>query len=119
MQIFLVGLAGALGAVARYGLGATFARGGAPWITVVINVIGSLLLGALVGLTVQRNVSPVIVTTLGVGLLGGFTTFSTFSVDALRLVQHHRSGTALLYVAASVLAGISAAAVGYIVGERL
>ena len=118
ISYLLVAVAGGLGAAARYGLGVTFAPAGNPWITLAINVAGSLLLGVLVGLAVQRTVSPVTVTTLGVGFLGGFTTFSSFSADALRLLQDNRRGAALLYVAASVTAGIAAAGLGYLVGER-
>jgi CrcB protein len=105
-------LAGGLGSLARYGISNAFHGDMLPWATLAINVLGSFLLGVLVvlpadWLSVQsRDV-------LGVGLLGGFTTFSTFSVQAFLDFEAGEPGRALVYVAASILLGIAAAVAGY------
>ena len=85
--------------------------------TVAINVAGSFLLGLLT--TVGAGLAPEVRTALGVGLLGGFTTFSTFSVDVLKQIEAGEGGKALLYVLASVILGIGAAAVGYYAGRAV
>jgi len=97
-----------VGVLARYGVGLL-----APsmWATVAINVLGSLLLGVLVA--VGRELSPELRDVLGVGLLGGFTTFSTFSVQAVLENDGGEPATAALYVLASVVLGLAAAALGY------
>lgn len=110
MTALLVAGAGALGVLARYGLSYPVHGDALPWVTVAINVAGSFLLGFLV---VAPWFSPDTRTVLGVGFLGGFTTFSTFSVQAVLDVDAGEPGRALLYVGASVLAGIAAAAAGY------
>lgn len=106
---------GAAGALARYGLGVAFPPGqtGFPWATFGINAAGSLLIGVLMVLVVEvweahRLIRPF----LGVGVLGGFTTFSTYVVDVQRLVNAGAAGTALAYLAATLVAAILAAYVG-------
>jgi len=84
---------------------------------VAINVVGSFLLGLLTA--VGTGLAPEVRTALGVGLLGGFTTFSTFSVDVLRQIEAGESGKALLYIVAAVILGIGAAAVGYYAGRAV
>ncbi|MFN6951953.1 MAG: fluoride efflux transporter CrcB, partial [Albidovulum sp.] len=108
-----VALGGALGASARYLTNVTVMRiigPGFPWATVFVNVIGSFLMGALVVLLAHKDatrLAPFLMT----GVLGGFTTFSAFSLDALTLWERGQSGLATGYVAGSVilaLAGIVA-----------
>ena len=97
---------GVVGVTARYALGTTVSHETLPWVTVAINVGGSFLLGLL---TTLGNGRPSEVrVALAVGVLGGFTTFSTFSVDALKQIEAGEGGKALLYVLASVLLGIGA-----------
>jgi len=104
----LVAGAGAVGVLARYGLGQLTPS---IWATVAVNVVGSLLLGVLVG--AGRDLSPELRDVLGVGLLGGFTTFSTFSIQAVLESDGGAPATAALYVVASVVLGLAAAALGY------
>jgi len=78
---------------------------------------GSFLLGALVSL--GDHLRPELRTALAVGLLGGFTTFSTFSVDGFLDIEAGRPGEAALYVAASVAGGLAAAAAGYYAGRAI
>lgn len=117
VRILLVAAAGSIGVALRYALGLAFGRAGFPWVTLAVNVLGSLLLGVLLGLTVGREPRPPVVAILGTGLLGGFTTFSTFSVEAAQLLRDGRAGAALGYVLASVLAGIGAAAAGFVLAR--
>ena len=113
MTVLLVGVAGLLGVLARYGISSAF-HGDAPWATVGINVVGSFLLGLLV---VNHSLGEEARTALGVGFLGGFTTFSTFTVQAFLDVEAGEPGKALAYVAASLVLGFAAAAGGYYLGR--
>ena len=117
MTVLLVAAGGVVGVVARYALGTTVSHDTLPWVTVAINVVGSFLLGLLTA--VGTGLAPEVRTALGVGLLGGFTTFSTFSVDVLKQIEAGESGKALLYIVASVILGIGAAAVGYYAGRAV
>jgi CrcB protein len=113
----LVGVGGSAGVLARYGIGRLTAGTDALiWSTVAINVVGSFLLGLLVTAGWFSNDAR---EALGVGILGGFTTFSTFSVQAILEVEGGRAGIALVYVLASVLGGIAAAAAGYALGRAV
>ncbi len=112
MRALLVAAAGAAGALARWGLHA--AVGTAPWSTVGINVVGSLLLGVLAGVAAGR-VPEAVRLAVGTGFLGAFTTFSTFSVDVAGDLDGGRAGRAAAVVAASVILGVAAA----LLGERL
>lgn len=102
--------------LARYGLSSAFPGDALPWVTVAINVVGSFVLGALV---VVDWSSTEVRTALGVGFLGGFTTFSTFSVQAVVDVDAGEPGRALLYVGLSVVLGSAAAALGYSLAHSL
>ncbi len=111
--LILVAAGGAAGSVLRYLtiLGAARAFGpGFPWGTLAVNVAGSIVIGALaVILTGPRaGLSPLLVA----GFLGGFTTFSTFSIDALRLWQGGAGGLAAAYVAASIGLALGGVALG-------
>lgn len=114
MTVLLVGLAGMAGVLARYWISSPFHAGALPWATVGINVAGSFLLGVLVS---SHTFGEDTRTVLGVGFLGGFTTFSTFSVQAFLDIEAGEPMRALVYVAASVVLGLAAAAAGYFLGR--
>ena len=116
MTVVLVGLAGLVGVVARYGISSAFHGDALPWATVGINMLGSLLLGILVS---SHTFSDDVRTVLGVGFLGGFTTFSTFTVQAVLDAEAGEPGRALLYVGASLVLGFAAAAGGYYAGRAV
>jgi fluoride exporter len=117
MTALLVGGAGLAGVLARYGLGRlTLHTEALIWTTVGINVLGSFLLGLLAA---EHWFSRDLREALGVGFLGGFTTFSTFSVQVVLEVDSGNSAKAAAYLAASVVGGIAAAAAGYALGRRL
>ena len=117
MTTLLVALGGVLGVLARYGITrATLHTEALIWATVAINVAGSFLLGLLVASDwFSRDVREAI----GVGFLGGFTTFSTFSVQVVLEADAGEHGRAVAYVAASVLGGIAAAVAGYALARRM
>lgn len=113
-----VAVGGAIGSVLRYlvGLLVPHSPAGAamPWATVAVNVSGSLLLGALAGAAVAgTGPAPLPRAFLTIGVLGGFTTFSTFSVDAVSLLHAGSPARAALYIAVSVLGSIGAAYLGF------
>lgn len=116
MNVVLVTVAGGLGVLARYGISQPFHGNSLPWATVTINVVGSLLLGLLVA---SHSFDEDTRTILGVGFLGGFTTFSTFTVQAVLDLEAGEPGRAFAYVAASLVLGFAAAAVGYYAGRAL
>jgi fluoride exporter len=112
-----VAAGGVLGVLARYGIGRwTLHHESLLWSTVGINVAGSFLLGLLVA---ENWFSRDVREAVGVGFLGGFTTFSTFSVQVVLEADAGRPGRALVYVAASVVGGIAAAAAGYALGRTV
>lgn len=116
-----VALGGALGALARWGLGLAWPTppGAFPTTTLAINVVGCLLMGVLVVHVAEvRTAHPLVRPFLGVGVLGGFTTFSTFSVDAHQLLAGGHLGTALTYLAATVVGSVGAAALGLRLARR-
>jgi len=114
----LVFLGGGLGAGLRYGAALLVAGRGTglgpeaaafPWATLAVNLVGSFLIGVLAGLLAGRETARLVLVT---GLLGGFTTFSAFSLDTLTLLGSGRAGFALGYVAASVVGGLALAWLG-------
>lgn len=116
MIALLVALAGASGVLARYGVSSVVHGDALPWVTVAINVLGSFLLGLLVA---PHGLSPQVRTALGVGFLGGFTTFSTFSVQAFLDVEAGHPLRAAVLVLVTVACGLAAAAAGYYVGRAV
>lgn len=123
MERYLVVLAGAgLGGVARYALGTwIMARSGGrfPWGTFLINVSGSFLIGLLMALFTERwQPHPHWRLFLIVGVLGGYTTFSSFEYETLQAVRDSERWMGLLYVAGSVLAGYAAVWLGAALAAR-
>jgi CrcB protein len=113
-----VGAFGALGAYARFLLGhaITTRRPSAfPYGTFVVNLTGGFALGLLTGLAVSGDALLV----LGTGLLGAFTTFSTWMVEAQRLGENGNWATMWLYLLGSMLAGLAATGLGWLIGETL
>lgn len=120
MTYLWVALGGAAGAAARYGVaqwagarwGWTF-----PWGTFVVNGTGSLAIGLLMALLIGRGADPAYRLLLVTGFIGGYTTFSAFSLEALSLLETRRYGEAALYVGGSVLLGLIACFAGLAVGR--
>ncbi len=107
---------GAIGAAGRYlvGLGAVRLLGhGFPWGTLIVNIVGSLIMGALIeAIALRYSISNEMRTFLTTGILGGFTTFSAFSLDFAVLFERKAYGLAGLYLGASVFLSILALFMG-------
>jgi CrcB protein len=117
MTTLLVGIGGLAGVLARYGITrATLHTDALLWSTAAINIAGSFLLGLMVAAGwFSRDVSEAV----GIGFLGGFTTFSTFTVQIVMETDGGRPGTAAAYLALSVVGGLAAAVAGYGLGRAI
>ena len=121
-SLLAVFVGGAAGTVARYLLEVhhPLAAGGFPWVTLCVNLSGSLAIGLLVPLTEHVTPrAPWLRPLLVVGFLGGWTTYSTLAVDATLLAKHGDAGTALAYLAATVAGGLGLVVVGHALGRRV
>ncbi len=114
---------GAVGAGARFLLGQWFASRGwidFPWATMLANVTGALLMGLITGWLITRaSESPELRVFLATGVLGGYTTFSAFSLDAWLLAERGQMVMALIYVAGSVALSIAAFGSGFLTAKAL
>jgi len=120
MHWLLVFLGGGLGAIARHGVnrtGLATLGPGFPWWTLAVNVSGSLAIGLLAGLFGAMETGHNARLFLITGFLGGFTTFSAFSLDALTLWERGAQLQAGIYILGSVILSLSAAAVGLILSR--
>lgn len=112
IDLLLVMLGGALGAGARYGVGRLVPAGDWPWATLIVNIGGGLAMGVLAGLIGRGIAGEPARLLLGVGLLGGFTTFSAFSLELVTMVERGAWGLALGYALVSVIAAALAVIAG-------
>ncbi|MCA0368354.1 MAG: fluoride efflux transporter CrcB [Proteobacteria bacterium] len=123
-RFLLVAIGGAIGSVARYGLGVAAGRwapnAGWPVGTFAANVIGGLLMGLLVGWLAFRGGAQQEAVRLfaAVGVLGGFTTFSSYSLEAAQMIERRQLGLAACYVVGSVVLAIGALFVGLMIARR-
>jgi CrcB protein len=107
-----VAAGGALGSVARFLVQLAFLNrlgAGFPYGTLTVNLVGSFCIGAVAELALLRGLDPLIRTFVIVGILGGFTTFSSFSIETVQLIRTGDYFPALVYVAGSVVLGLAAA----------
>ena len=123
IKLLWIALGGALGALARHGTGAFCERlvgADLPWGTFAVNALGSLLLGMLVeGFARNEGVDPGLQVMLTTGFLGAFTTFSTYSVQSVRLVERGDYGWAAANIIGNVVVGLCLAALGIAMARRL
>ena len=118
----LIFLGGGAGAVCRHYVGLVGLKlmgPGFPWGTLAVNVIGSCLMGLFIAWLMARGGPTSLRLLVATGFLGGFTTFSAFSLDTLNLWERGHSGLAISYVAASVALSIAAVVVGMAIGRAL
>lgn len=120
--LFPVMAGGAIGAGARHLIGQVMLARlgpGFPWWTLSINIAGSLLMSLLIGWLARSGGSDATRLFLGVGLLGGFTTFSSFSIEVWILIERGQIAQAAAYVLASVIVGIVACGLGLLAMRQL
>lgn len=126
----LVAGGGAFGALARYHLGRWVtniidqrAADSFPWATLTVNIIGSLAMGALLGWLARPGVAAETAESMrlliGVGLLGGFTTFSAFSAELVTMLHRGQMLDSLAYGSASLVAGMAALVVGLVAAQSV
>jgi CrcB protein len=124
MNLALVGAGGALGAMARYLAGQTFVRAFGPTqpylATLIVNVTGGLLMGLLVGLLALKvDGGERWRLLVGVGVLGGYTTFSSFALEAAGMFERKAYGVMAAYVTGSVVLSVLALMLGLVVARRV
>mgnify|MGYP000190428498 FL=1 len=121
-QILLIGLGGAFGAIGRYGLSSLVYQVTGrefPWGTLVVNVVGSLLMGFLSIWLIERIASSELRALLMVGFLGALTTFSTFSLETLTLIEEGELVRAFANTLASVVVCVAAAWAGVLLARSI
>jgi CrcB protein len=122
LNVLLVALGGGLGAAGRFGISLAIPARADQWpvATFAINVTGSLLIGVLAGwLSARGEAGEPWRLFLGVGILGGFTTFSAYSLETMRMIERNDWVGASTYSIGSVLAGLAAVAIGMMLAKRV
>ncbi len=114
-NLFYVVLGGAIGSGLRYGFGMLFpVVTSIPWPTLIVNLVGTFLLGALTGANIDDGpIRRPLMLFLGPGLCGGFTTYSAFAVETTILLERHDHATMFAYVLLSVFGGMLTAFLGF------
>lgn len=116
MNFLMVALGGALGASGRYAMGLIPFRGSFPLQTFIVNILGAILIGFITGIAAgSRGLPDSAVLFLKTGVCGGFTTFSTFSYEAVSLINRNEYFLGGIYIVLSVVGCIA----GVIIGDRL
>jgi fluoride exporter len=123
MNVLLIALGGSIGAVARYGLAGLVQRFTTPYFpfgTFVVNIVGCLAFGILAGLAEQRfALGPAARAFLLIGVLGGFTTFSSFSFETFQLLRDAEIMRATLNAVGQLVAGVFAMWLGFVLARLL
>ncbi|WP_111765644.1 fluoride efflux transporter CrcB [Nakamurella deserti] len=117
----VVAVGGVIGALARHQVGRSWPAPPTnfPWSTLAVNVSGCLLIGVLLGVLADRpRAHPLLRPLLGTGVLGGYTTFSTYTVDLHRLLTTGHVGTAAMYLLGTLAAALTATVTGMCLGRR-
>ena len=120
-ELSLVACGGAIGASFRFIVGRyceiTWKGGTFPIATLFVNLVGCFLIGAMAGLTLRGDTSPLLRALLVTGILGGFTTFSAFGLETITLIRTGHIMTSLLYVLLSVIGGCAGVLLGITLTE--
>ncbi|MFD0000757.1 fluoride efflux transporter CrcB [Nocardia sp. NPDC127526] len=114
LMLAVIALGGGIGALLRYGTSLVVPEaGGIPWQTLAVNAIGCLAIGVLMAVITEfRSAHRLVRPFLGVGVLGGFTTFSTYAVEVRRLLESGRMATAFGYLGGTVMISLGAVVLG-------
>jgi len=122
MRIFLLLTGGAIGTLARYALAGYTHKiyiGAFPMGTLIVNLLGSFIIGFLWGISESRNISPNYRSFVFIGLLGGFTTFSTYALETMNLLRANEIRQALTNVLITNLCGVALVFIGFILAKGL
>jgi len=111
-------MAGAIGSVLRYTIGLNVDQSAFPWATLLINLSGAFVLAFFLTISLGR-LSTEVMTPIAVGLVGGYTTFSTFAFEGFTMGRSGRAGLAAVYIVVSVLGGLAMAWIGYVSARAL
>lgn len=120
--LFIIGVGSFLGGIMRYLLSLFVISklpGTFPFGTLLVNISGCLLIGILLGVNQRLNLSTEMKLFLATGVLGGFTTFSAFSVETITLMKNGNVGQAVIYIACSITLGLTATFLGYTFAKLL
>jgi len=118
VNVLVIFLGGGVGSVLRYLVALAIPAVAFPWVTLAVNVTGSFAIGLLGGWCERFGWSEAVRLALTVGLCGGFTTFSTFSKESLALAQSGRWCAFSAYAFGSVVIGLIAVALGYLIAKH-
>ena len=121
MTTLWVGLGGAVGSIARYHVG-RFAQARAssfPWGTLAVNVLGCFVISVLAQLALRGRIDETMRVGIGIGLVGGFTTYSTFNQETITFIEGGQWGRAGLYLAVTLVGGLVLGAAGWLVGRAV
>ncbi len=122
LKLLFIALGGAAGTLLRYGISGIsygFSDGVFPFGTLVVNLSGAFTIGFLWGLFEGSNISSTVRTPIFVGILGGYTTFSTYALESFNLIRNKEYKIALINILASNIFGISLVFTGFIISKLL
>ena len=122
IKLLIIGCGGFFGALMRYGAALwilPYSRGDFPLGTLMVNIAGSFVLGWISGFSQHQAIDPHLKDFLTIGLLGAFTTFSTFSFEALQLLEGQMYGKAFVYLSMSIAVGLFAVLTGMMSGRAM
>ena len=118
-QVVMVALGGGIGAALRYLTSEWISIEGVPYATLVVNLVGSFLMGALAIALAEQVISKDLALLFGTGLLGGLTTMSAFSVETIRLIEEQQTGIAASYVGLTMILCPLLAFIGWKLSETI
>lgn len=116
-SFLLVGAGGAIGSMLRYGIAVLIGSRSFPYSTLVANIVGCFVIGILFGLGLKHAVSTSTWKFLAVGICGGFTTFSAFSLEGIEFLQQGLVWSFLLYILISIIIGFTFTYLGFILSK--
>ncbi len=112
-NFLLAGAGGAIGSMLRYAVSLIISNKFFPYATFAVNILGSLLIGILLGLFLKNSISNYSWRFCATGICGGFTTFSAFSLEAIELLQQQRFFVFALYILLTLIIGLAATYMGF------